>query len=74
MNSTCSRRKLLGLIGGSLGWLAAQPLARAAKAALKNVFASRKRRRATIPRNTAGDVHRRRSLHRLRAVRRCLQD
>lgn len=42
MNHACSRRKLLGLIGGSLGWFAAQPLARAAKTAVKNVFASAK--------------------------------
>jgi len=42
MNPSCSRRRLLGLLGGSLGWLASQPLARAAKATVKNLFVSAK--------------------------------
>lgn len=40
MNPTLTRRSLLGLLTGGLGWLASQPMAKAAKAAVKNVFAS----------------------------------
>jgi tetrathionate reductase subunit B len=40
MTPSCTRRRLLGLLGGSLGWLVTQPFARAAKAAVKNLFAS----------------------------------
>lgn len=35
-----SRRRLLGLLAGGAGWFASLPLARAAKTAVKNVFAS----------------------------------
>jgi Fe-S-cluster-containing dehydrogenase component len=40
MNPSFSRRRLLGLLGGGLGWLATRPLAQAAKVAVKNLFAS----------------------------------
>jgi len=38
MNPSPSRRRWLGLLGGGLGWLVAQPLARQAKAAVKNLL------------------------------------
>jgi Fe-S-cluster-containing dehydrogenase component len=40
MNASCSRRRWLGLLSGGLGWLAALPVARAAKTAVKNLFTS----------------------------------
>jgi tetrathionate reductase subunit B len=40
MNPKISRRRLLGALGGALGWIAAQPLAQAAKTAVQKGLAS----------------------------------
>ncbi len=40
MKASLSRRRMLGLLTGGLGWLASRPAAHAAKAAVKNLFAS----------------------------------
>lgn len=40
MKAAYSRRRLLGLLSGTLGWLAALPLARAAKATAKHLLTS----------------------------------
>jgi tetrathionate reductase subunit B len=40
MNPSLSRRGVLALLSGGLAWLAARPTARAAKAAVKNLFVS----------------------------------
>jgi tetrathionate reductase subunit B len=40
MTPSYSRRRLLGLLGGGLGFLVSLPLARAAKTTVKNLFAS----------------------------------
>mgnify|MGYP001241769628 CR=1 FL=1 len=40
MNHVISRRRLLGALGGALGWIASQPVARAAQATVQNLLAS----------------------------------
>ncbi len=42
MKNSCSRRSLLALLTGGIGWLATRPIAQAAKTAVKHVFASAK--------------------------------